>query len=78
MTVDGDVVTISAEASREEEKKEDGKVIYGERSHGTVSRAFRLDHDIDTDQTAAKYESGVLALTLAKKASSQARQLQIR
>ena len=78
VTVDGDVVTISAEASKEEEKKEDGKVIYSERSHGAVSRAFRLNHEIDTDKTEAKYENGVLALTLAKKASSQARQLQIR
>ena len=77
VTVDGDVVTIRAETSRAEEKKEDGKVIYSERSRGAVSRAFRLDHEIDTDKTEAKYENGVLALTLAKKSSSQAKQLQI-
>ena len=77
VTVDGDVVTIRAETSKAEEKKEDGKVIYSERSRGAVSRAFRLDHEIDTGKTEAKYENGVLALTLAKKSSSQATQLQI-
>ena len=77
VSVDGDLVTITAERSKKEEEKEGGKVICSERSHGVVSRVCRVEHEIDVDQTQAKFENGVLEMTLAKKSSSQSRQLKI-
>jgi HSP20 family protein len=77
VTVDGNLVTISAETSNQQEKKEGEKVIYSERSQGLVSRSFTLKQDVDEAGAQAKYENGVLSLTLPKKASSQARRLAV-
>ncbi|MFZ2739686.1 MAG: Hsp20 family protein [Burkholderiaceae bacterium] len=75
--VDGDVVTITAERSKKEEMKEGGKVIFSERSHGLVSRSFHVDQEIDVDKAQAKFENGVLEMTLVKKTSSKSKQLKI-
>jgi HSP20 family protein len=37
-----------------------------------------LDSDVDQDQADAKYEDGVLTLTLPKKAGSAAKQLTVK
>jgi HSP20 family protein len=77
VTVDGGMVTISAEQSNQQEKKEGDKVIYSERSQGAVSRSFSLSQEVDSQAAEAKYENGVLSLTLPKKASAQARRLAV-
>ena len=52
-------------------------MIYSERSQGEVSRSFSLTQDVDAQAAQARYENGVLSLTLPKKASSQARRLAV-
>ena len=43
------------------------RLIYRERSAGAVARSFELPAEIDQEAASAKYEDGVLRLTLPKK-----------
>ena len=77
VSIEGDVVTIGAEVKRESETKEGERVIRTERYSGSVYRAFTLPVEIDEAASAAKYENGVLELTLSKKPAAQGRKLTI-
>ena len=63
----GDMLTIRAERhSEHEDKDKKGKYVRCERSYGSYSREFDLS-GIRADKIGAKYEDGVLKLTLPKK-----------
>ncbi|MDY4582650.1 MAG: Hsp20/alpha crystallin family protein [Candidatus Faecousia sp.] len=67
LDINGDVLTIQAERhSRVEEKDKKDRVIRVERSYGSYSRQFDLS-SVNADQIKAKYDNGVLTLTLPKK-----------
>jgi len=76
--VNGDQVSIRAEVKQEKEEKKGEKVIHSERYYGMVSRSFSLPTDVDASGTGANYKDGVLELTLPKKASAQAKRIEIR
>ena len=79
LSVDGAKLTVSAERhSRYEKKDEKDKIVRMERSYGSYSRSFDIT-GIDADAIKAKYEDGVLKLTLPKKQSevSEAKRLEI-
>jgi HSP20 family protein len=63
--VDNGVLTISAEQKEEKEKKEDN-YTRKEFSYNSFSRSFSLPQNVNEDNIKAKYENGVLALTLDK------------
>lgn len=67
ITIDGNLVSISAEVKQEKEVKEGEKIIRCERCYGKSMRSFRLDQEVDQDKAQAKYTDGVLELTLPKK-----------
>lgn len=75
--IDGPIVSIAAERKEEKEIKEGEKVLRTERYFGKVSRSFQLGTDIDDARAVAKFNDGVLELTLPKKATTQARRLTI-
>lgn len=77
VTVEGDVLSISAESKADSEQKEGDRLVYRERSFGKWSRSFRLGAEIDFEQAQAKYENGVLALTLPKRAAEAVKKLTI-
>jgi HSP20 family protein len=77
VSLDGNVVSISAEVRKTREQKEGEKVIRSERYYGTVSRSFSLAADVDEAQCAATYKDGVLELVLPKKAGGRTRQINI-
>jgi HSP20 family protein len=77
VSVDGDVVLISAEVKRDAEQKEGSRVVRSERYYGTVSRAFSLGGDVDESKCNAKYQDGVLELVLPKKAGGRVRQIAV-
>ena len=77
VSIDGDQVSISAEARAEKEVKENERVLHRERYYGKVARSFRLGTDIDQSTANAKYADGVLELTLPKKVDAAGRQLTI-
>lgn len=76
--VEGRQVTISAEVKQQSEKKEGRRVVHSERYYGRESRTILLDHEVDPKQAQAKYDNGILELTLPMLAAGQgAHQLSI-
>lgn len=71
--IDGNEVSISAEAKNEKEVKEGERVIRSERYYGKVSRSFTLANEVDENAASAKFENGVLELALPKKAVAKAK-----
>jgi len=66
--IEGNQVTITAEAKREWEKKEGDKVLRSERYFGNVYRTFTLPVELNEALSEAKYHEGVLELKLVRKA----------
>ncbi len=77
VSIDGAVVSISAERREEKEVKEGEHVLRSERYFGKVSRSFELPQEVDETQASAKYNDGVLELVLPKKVATQAKRLTI-
>lgn len=77
VNVDGKVVTLRAEIKQHDSQSEGGKLLRSERYYGAVSRSFQLPVDIDNSTAKAKYENGVLQLTLPKKTAGAAQRLTI-
>ena len=77
VAIDGNQIEISAEVKNEKEVKEGEKVLRSERYYGKVYRGFNLPHEVDQNATKAKYQDGVLELTLPKKASAAAKRITI-
>ena len=77
VTVDGGVVTLRAEVKQQDRQTDGERVLRSERFYGAVTRSFQLPQDIDNSASRAKYENGVLQLTLPKKAASTSQRLTI-
>jgi HSP20 family protein len=77
VAIEGNQVTIGAELKRETEPKETDRVLRSERYFGSVYRSFTLPVELDESASVAKYEGGVLELTLAKKAPVAGRKLTV-
>jgi HSP20 family protein len=77
VSIDGPQVSIRAERNGVREVKDGERVLLKERNFGKVARSFELASEIDETKAEAKYNDGVLELTLPKKAPTSARQLAI-
>lgn len=77
VTIDGNRVSISAEIKQEKEAKEGERAIRCERSYGMASRSFTLADEVDQGKVEAKYNNGVLELTLPKKPGSPRKEIPI-
>lgn len=64
--IDNDLLTISSEVNTENEEKEDN-YTRKEFSFTSFKRAFTLPETVDGSKIDAKYEDGILKLTLPKK-----------
>ena len=69
LDLQGDTLTISARRDDEREERRE-QYIRCERCSGSYQRSFDMS-GVDTDGIHAKYENGVLRLTLPKKAESK-------
>jgi HSP20 family protein len=78
VTIDGGQVAISAEVKSQKEVKDGEKVIRSERTYGKVSRSFALAQDVDESAAEAKYNDGVLTLTLPKLTTVRSKSLTIK
>jgi len=76
VSIEGNVVTLRAEV-KQSDQSSDEKSLRSERYYGAVSRSFQLPAEIDQAQSKAKYDSGVLTLTLPKKQSQATQRLMI-
>ncbi len=77
VSVDGALVSISAEMKNEKEVKEGEKILRSERYFGKVSRSFTLGHEIDDASVVAKYANGVLELQMPKRTLAKTRRIAI-
>jgi HSP20 family protein len=78
VTVDGNEVAISAEVKNEKDVKDnEGTVLRSERHYGKIYRAFTLGQEVDQSGAHAKYNDGVLELTLPKSARESAKKKRI-
>ena len=77
VTIDKNVLTISAEP-KDEVSKNERKVLRHERYSGKYSRSLRLGEDIEEDKVSAEYRDGVLRLTIPKKTSLAPRQVEVK
>jgi HSP20 family protein len=77
ITVEGAQVTISGEVKKEKEEKKGEEVVRSERYFGKVSRSFTLPQDVDEAKASARYQDGILELTLPLKVKSSSRKLSI-
>ena len=76
--VEGNMVSIDAEAKGEKETKGSGdKVLRTERYYGSISRSFSLAQDVDASKVQARYVDGVLTLELPKAAPGGSRRIAI-
>lgn len=69
LDLQGDTLTVTAQREDEREERKE-QYIRCERSSGTYQRLFDMS-GVDTDGIRARYENGVLHITLPKKAESK-------
>jgi len=77
LRIDGNTIRIAAEIKRESAPQQGEKDIYSERFCGKVSRTFSVPDRVDEAKVMARYENGVLTLTLPKKSERQTRRIAI-
>lgn len=79
VSIDRNFVSISAEVKQEkEEKTADGaRSLVREMYYGSASRGFSLSQEVDEAASVAKYEDGVLKLTLPKRKEAASKTLAI-
>jgi HSP20 family protein len=75
VTIEGNAVTIAAEVKREAQEGE--RALRSERHVGALARSFTLPAELDEAASHAKYDAGVLELTLTKKVPVAGRKLTI-
>ena len=66
ISVDDNYLTVSAESKHEDEKKE-GKYTRRQFELSSFTRSFHLPANANEEDVQAKYDDGVLKLTIAKK-----------
>jgi HSP20 family protein len=77
VTINANEVAISAEVKHEKDAENNETVLRAERYYGTIQRAFSLSQEVDEATAQAKYNDGVLELTLPKKAVAAAKRLAV-
>ncbi len=77
VSVDGNTVTLRAEVKQHDTQTKDDKFLRSERYYGSVSRSFQLAAEIDQSEAKAKYDNGVLTLTLPKKTGGKVQRLAV-
>jgi len=83
ITIDGNEIAVSVEVKHEEEVTHEKDVKNGEtllcaeRYYGKIQRAFTLGQEVDEATAKAKYNDGVLELTLPKKTVAPAKRLAV-
>lgn len=73
----GDLLTIKGEKRKEEEEKGE-HYHYSERYYGSFQRSFRLPTTIQADKVEAKFEKGVLRITLPKTEEAKKKEIKIK
>jgi HSP20 family protein len=76
LTLEGNTLSISGERKIENNRKPD-RYQRVERYYGSFSRTFTLPATVDPDSVDAKYQHGILHVSMAKKANARPRQIKV-
>lgn len=74
--VENDTLTLKSERKVERSDKDGARRL--ERSFGVYTRSFVLPRTVDTSRVEARYENGVLTLTLPRREESRPRVVEVK
>jgi HSP20 family protein len=77
ISVQNNVLTIEGERKDGRERKEGERTVFSEHRYGKVARSFSFAQPVDADQAQARFEHGVLTLTLPKTEAARPKQIRI-
>lgn len=78
VSVENNVLSISGEKKHEySDRNGEGEYYLVERRHGRFERSFTLPRTVDADKIAARFENGILTVTLPKAEAAKPRRVQI-
>ena len=77
ITITGNEVAVSAEVKHEKDVANGETMLRAERYYGKIQRAFALGQEVDEATAQAKYNDGVLELTLPKKTVAAAKKIAV-
>jgi HSP20 family protein len=76
LSLSGNLLTIEGEKKKEKEEKDEHH-YYLERYSGAFHRAFRLPVEVQEDKIDAKFDKGVLTITLPKTVKTKKKEIKI-
>lgn len=75
VTLEGNTLTISSERTKQKEQDKQERFVSREFSYQSFSRTFTLQKEVvDTENIQAKYEDGMLQLSIPKKEQAKQKQ----
>jgi HSP20 family protein len=74
--VENDTLTLKSERKAERSEKDGARRL--ERSFGVYARSFVLPRTVDTSRVEARYENGVLTLTLPRREEARPRVVEVK
>jgi HSP20 family protein len=77
ITLTGEMLTITGETKEETEQK-DKNYIRRERRYGSFSRSVALPEGLEGDKAEAKFENGVLTLSIPKSEQVKPKKIQVK
>lgn len=77
VNVENDILTVRSERKSEIEERQ-AHMHRSERSYGMYARSFVLPATVDAARAEAKYERGVLTVTLPKRADAKSKRIDIK
>ncbi len=78
INVDDNLLTISGERKFEDEKKEEGQYHLVENRYGSFSRTLTLPGNANPDSIEAKYENGILRISVEKDKEKTGKEIEIK
>ena len=82
INLNDDVLTVSSVKKDEKEEKksnkDETKVIIRERCNSSFTRSFTLPNNADSSKIEAKFNNGVLTITVGKKETAAQRKIEIK
>jgi len=76
VSINDGILTISGEKKLEKEEK-DKRFYRSECSYGEFKKNFSLPVEVEEDKTVAKYQNGVLKITLPKSQKAKSKQIKV-
>jgi HSP20 family protein len=76
ISLENNLLTVRGEKKQEAEERNE-RVHRYERSYGTFERSFALPNTVDVEKIAAKYENGILRISIPKSERARPREIPV-